>query len=108
MGDIFLVASGSGSTPTVLAATRVAKERGLHISLITATSDSPIARISDSVFIINAPRRNQLDAKLFSIQPMTTLFEQSLAIFLDSMVLDLMAKLGETTDTMWSRHNSIE
>jgi hypothetical protein len=39
---------------------------------------------------------------------MTTLFEQSLSIFLDSVVLDLMEKFGETSASMWARHNVIE
>ena len=106
--DIFLVGSGSGSTATVLTSTMVAREKGLHIALITATENSSIAEVAKTKFIINAPRKNQKEDGIVSAQPMTTLFEQSLLILLDSMVLDLMTKFGETSENMWSRHNSIE
>ena len=106
--DVFVVGSGSGSTATILASSIVAKEKGLHIALITATEKSPIAEIANSKFLINAPRRDRNHGGIESAQPMTTLFEQSLLILLDSIVLDLMTKFGETSETMWSRHNSIE
>jgi len=39
---------------------------------------------------------------------MTTLNEQSLGIFFDSIVLKLMEKMGESHDTMWGRHSNLE
>jgi hypothetical protein len=39
---------------------------------------------------------------------MTTLFEQSLSILLDSFVLEIMKRTGETGESMTKRHNVIE
>jgi D-arabinose 5-phosphate isomerase GutQ len=39
---------------------------------------------------------------------MTALFEQSLFIFLDSLVLSLMQMLKESHDSMLKRHNNLE
>jgi D-arabinose 5-phosphate isomerase GutQ len=39
---------------------------------------------------------------------MTTLFEQSLSILLDSFVLEIMKRTGETGQSMTKRHNVIE
>jgi D-arabinose 5-phosphate isomerase GutQ len=39
---------------------------------------------------------------------MTTIFEQSILIFLDALVLKLMETLGEDNESMLKRHNVIE
>jgi hypothetical protein len=39
---------------------------------------------------------------------MTTLNEQSLGLFFDTVVLLLMEKMGESHDTMWARHSNLE
>lgn len=107
-GDLFIVGSGSGSTGSILKLVEIAKSKEIRIALVTSTNSSPMRRLADVSVILNTPSKLSESSQDLSIQPMTTLFEQTLAIFLDSVVLDLMEKFGETTESMWGRHNVIE
>lgn len=106
-GDVIIIGSGSGETPTVKVVAETAKSRGLKILLLTANQNSSIAKISSVVLTIPAPTKLGLNPES-SIQPMTSLFEQAVNIFLDCLVLLLMDELGETSESMKGRHNSIE
>lgn len=107
-GDVLIVGSGSGATPSILSVVRVAKEKGLQICLVTASESSPMAEIADVKVVLKTPNKAEINDSIKSVQPMTTLFEQSLGIFLDGAVLDLMKKFGESSESMWKRHNVIE
>jgi 6-phospho-3-hexuloisomerase len=108
-GDLLIVGSRSGSTGSILKLVEIAKSKGIRIALVTSTKFSPMRSLAN-VSVVLSPPSSELseNSKRDSIQPMTTLFEQTLAIFLDSVVLDLMEKFGETTESMWGRHNVIE
>jgi len=80
----------------------------LRIGLITATKKSPMRELATAVVELHSPNKYSDDPAMTSIQPMTTLFEQTLSIYLDATVLDLMQKFGESSASMWARHNSIE
>jgi 6-phospho-3-hexuloisomerase len=107
-GDLMIIGSGSGSTPTVKLVAELAKNNGLDLILITAKSISPIAKMSSCTIIINVPSKEDVDKHEASIQPMTTLFEQALCITLDTLVLRMMQILGESKESMKRRHNVIE
>jgi 6-phospho-3-hexuloisomerase len=107
-GDLLLVGSGSGSTPSILSIVKIAKDKGLKIGLVTATTNSPMGEIATAKVVLKTPSKNSVNDPQPSAQPMTTLFEQTLSIFLDAAVLDLMVKFHETSDTMSRRHNVIE
>ena len=107
-GDLMLVGSGSGSTRSILKMVEVAHEKGLRIGLVTATENSPMAEIATSKVVLKTPLKNYVNEPPISLQPMTTLFEQTLGLFLDATVLDLMVKFNETLETMLNRHNVIE
>ena len=107
-GDLLLVGSGSGRTSSVLRTVEIAKTKGLNVGLITASTESPMSKLSNACVVLNTPNKTMGKDSQTSIQPMTTLFEQTLGIFLDSVVLDLMDKFNENSETMWERHNAIE
>ena len=107
-GDIFMVGSGSGTTPSVVAVAEVAKMSGLDLVLFTANSDSKLANISNCTILLNAPSKLNHKSVGSSIQPMTTLFEQSLGIALDAIVLEILAQTNQSNESMKHRHNVIE
>jgi 6-phospho-3-hexuloisomerase len=107
-GDIFIVGSGSGVTPSVVAVAEVAKIKGLDLILFTANPTSKLADISSCTITLSAPTKVSQPTEITSIQPMTTLFEQSLGITLDSIILEIVARTNQTFEMMKSRHNVIE
>jgi len=107
-GDLLLVASGSGETETIYQLVSIAKEHRAEVALITGNPDSRMGKLADIIVKIEAPSKTKEVKGLKSVQPMTTLNEQSLAILFDMIVLSLMETMGETHDTMWRRHSNLE
>lgn len=107
-GDLLIIGSGSGSTRSILTVAEIAKSKGLEIICITSTTNSPIYNLSSSKLVLKSPSKASASEPIQSIQPMTTLFEQSLLVVLDSLVLELMFVLNENNNSMLKRHNVIE
>jgi 6-phospho-3-hexuloisomerase len=107
-GDLLIVGSGSGNSLSVLSMVNRACDFGLEVLCITTNNKSEIAKKSSSVIILSCSNKESNIAKRDSIQPMTTLFEQSLMLVLDSIVLKLMKITNQTHDSMVERHNILE
>lgn len=109
--DLLIACSGSGETQTIYDLVVRAKETESRVALVSSYIDhnkSRMARIADTVVVINAPSKTKKISGFSSQQPMTTLNEQSLQIFFDALVLQLMDTMNETHDTMWHRHSILE
>lgn len=107
-GDLLCVASGSGETETIFQLVKIAKKNKAKVALVTGNRESRMGKLADIIVEIKAPSKTKEVKGLKSIQPMTTLNEQSLIVLFDSLVLGLMEKMGETHDTMWDRHSNLE
>ncbi|MGN0293874.1 MAG: 6-phospho-3-hexuloisomerase [Lachnospiraceae bacterium] len=107
--DLFIVASGSGSTGSLVSMAQKAKKIGAPIATVTICPDGPIGQLADVAVEIPAPTpKADVDASLKSIQPMGSLFEQSTLLFLDSIILRLMEKKNLNSDKMFTRHANLE
>lgn len=108
--DLLIIGSGSGRTDSLLTMAKKAKDSGARILLITIDPDSPIGQLADSIIQIPTPSPKVAGAQTSgqSIQPMGSLFEQSLFILLDCLVLLLMEKENLTSDQMFGRHANLE
>ena len=108
-GDVLLVASGSGETRGILAMAQSAVENGAKVGIITIFPTSSLARLAECRVVIPAPTpKSGQDNPETSIQPMGALFEQSLLLTLDVMVMMLMEKLGRTSEQMFKLHANLE
>jgi 6-phospho-3-hexuloisomerase len=121
-GDLLLVSSGSGETQTIVDMTQIAKTNEATIVLVTNNKESRIGRLADKVVEIHpifeaklqsmsgtGSERTMIAVKqTTSKQPMSTLNEQSLTIFYDAVVLEMMSQMNETADTMKARHSNLE
>jgi len=108
VGDLLLIASGSGETASIKLLAETAVRNGSNVAVVTARRESSIAKLAKTVVIIPAPTKAANEALVVSTQPLTTLNEQCAQIFFDSVVLQLMVRLGETSDSMWARHSNLE
>lgn len=104
--DLLIVASGSGETPNLIEHSKKAAEVGAQIVLITAASDSTIKSMCSESFTFLAQSKGEKTQQ--SIQPMGTLFEQSLEVFFDILVLMLMKKKSISNEEMYALHNNLE
>lgn len=107
-GSLLLLASGSGETKTMISLAQIAKSQNLSVGLVTSNADSTLASMADSKVVLNCPNKATPSQPFSSEQPMTTIFEQALQIFFDSMVLSLMERMAITEAEMSGRHNVVE
>ncbi|GIT31744.1 MAG: hypothetical protein Ct9H300mP1_37900 [Planctomycetaceae bacterium] len=108
-GDLLLVGSGSGSTGSLVPIARRAVEGGGRVALVTIREGSPIGEgLRSSCSCRHRLRNGKGPAEAESIQPMGSLFEQSLLVVLDAGVLALMDRRGEGPETMFARHANLE
>ncbi len=107
--DMLIIGSGSGSTATLVAISGKAKSIGAKIALVTILNKSPIGAMADIVISIPAPTpKIEKDTGFKSIQPMGSLFEQSLLITLDAGILLLMDHMSKNSAMMFARHSNLE
>lgn len=111
--DMFIFASASGKTESIVKIAEIAKKKtGVRIAALTGDEASPLASLSDLVIKFkgcnNGLNSENAPYKINSIQPMTTLNEQSAFIFFDLVSLKLMERLNEDNKTMSFRHNVCE
>ena len=108
--DLLIVGSGSGRTKSLIGFAEKARKIDAQILLLTIDPTSPLADSADHVVRIPAstPKLEGKDAKLASIQPMGSLFEQSLFVILDTLILLLMKRSGEPVERMFGRHANLE
>ena len=107
--DMLIIASGSGATESLIVMAQKTKALGVRISLVTIDGQSPIAQLADIVLTIPAPSpKIQKETGFTSIQPMGSLFEQSLLLVLDAVILILMERQHKTSDIMFTKHANLE
>ena len=106
--DLLIIGSGSGETQTVYDVAFLAKQHGVRIALITGRPDSRIGRLADVIVQFSVPTKLGTAAGPPTIQPMTTVADQSLLIFLDIVVLLLMKATHQTSEDLWRRHRNLE
>ncbi|MFB5089736.1 6-phospho-3-hexuloisomerase [Psychrobacillus sp. PGGUH221] len=105
--DIFIVGSGSGETQSLAAMTKKAKSIGATVVAVTINPDSTIGKLADIQIKIPAQAKAEGTSGK-SIQPMGSLFEQSLLLFYDAVILRFMDKKGLNSDVMYGRHANLE
>ena len=109
-GDILLIGLGSGSTESLCGMASRAKGMGARVILLTIVPDSAIGQIANVVLRIPAPSPKAEGAgqTIDSRQPMRSLFEQTLFVVGDAIVLTLMGRRGLTSEEMFARHANLE
>ena len=111
-GDLLLIASASGRTASLLQTARAAKQQDAELLVITADANSPLAELADGVLVLPCPSPkidvSAAPATLASEQPMGSLFEQSLLLTLDAIVMTLMGEAGLTCGDLFANHANLE
>jgi 6-phospho-3-hexuloisomerase len=106
--DLLILSSASGETQTVHQIAALAKARRVRIALVTAQPESSTGRLADLVVRLPMPNKRSLADSPASIQPMTSLSEQSVLLYFDLLVLWIMQASGQSSDDLWKRHFNLE
>ncbi|USS85042.1 6-phospho-3-hexuloisomerase [Fructilactobacillus myrtifloralis] len=107
-GDLLLVASASGTTTGTVNIATTAHQVGAQLWLLSTTNDSPLAKLADVVTILPGKSKDRVGSEQASIQPMGSLFEQSVWLFGDALTLAYMDFAGISEAEMRKRHANLE
>jgi len=111
-GDLVVAISGSGMTRTVVVQVEAAKEVGAKVVAITSHPESPIGEKADILVVVKGRTKIDIETDyerrqiqgIYDLAPLGTMFELSAMIFLDSIIAELMRRLGLTELDMIRRH----
>ena len=117
--DLIIVISGSGTTKLAITASSTAREIGAKVIAITSYPDSQLGRTADHIVFVRGrtkigwPRKKDYLARQIlgereTLSPLGSIFENNTMIFLDSLVVELMHRLGKTEEEMRELHATIE
>lgn len=107
-GDLFLLVTGSGETGSLISMAHKAKRIGAAIAAITLNPASTIGELADLTVQLHGASKDQGIDSQTTIQPMGSLFEQSLFLFGDALILALMQRKGLDTHKMYGKHANLE
>lgn len=98
--DLLILASASGTTPSVVRCAETAKKLGTSVYGITATPTAALAALCDAFVTLHAPTKDSAVANSI----MGTVFEQSVLLFCDR-VAEFLCK---DPTAMRARHANLE
>ncbi|SMQ86722.1 3-hexulose-6-phosphate isomerase [Bacillus sp. OV166] len=106
--DILIIASGSGETKSLVSMAERAKSLDAAVAVVTISPESTIGKLSNLAIKIPAKPKAGADSDYKTIQPMGSLFEQTLLLFFDAVILRIMNKKGLESGVMYGRHANLE
>jgi 6-phospho-3-hexuloisomerase len=106
-GDLLLVASGSGTTGSIVSAAQKAIAAGAKVIALTTAPHSELARIADHTVFIPAAGKQEFEGTK-SKQYAGSLFEQFLFLLMDVIFQSLWKMDGTPAEVLWERHANLE
>ncbi|TYP75394.1 6-phospho-3-hexuloisomerase [Paenibacillus methanolicus] len=106
--DLLLIGSGSGETRSLLGMLEKAQSLQAAVAGLTIQPHSTLGSRADLVVLLPGSPKNQSSGADLTIQPMGSLFEQTLLLFLDAVILRIMAAQAQTSGTMYGKHANLE
>lgn len=106
--DLLIVGSGSGESTFPLAIAKKAKELQADVAHIGSNPSSSMAVYADIFIRIPVSTKLRLPNEVPSIQPMTSLFEQSLLLLGDTMALMMIKDQNLNMHQLWKYHANLE
>lgn len=115
-GDLLVVGSGSGSTPTMYAVAEKAGRAGARIALVTMNRNGKIAELSDCVIQVGTRNIPESAAdfadcdpdNFVTVRPSGNISELATAILLDAVTCRLMYQRKMDLGTLKANHANLE
>jgi 6-phospho-3-hexuloisomerase len=106
--DLLIAASGSGTTPGVVAIAARARAAGATVVALTAHGEATVAGAATHVIVLPGVAKSDDPAAIGSRQPPGSLFEQMLMLFVEELTLRLAGIWQLSYDAMARRHANLE
>ena len=106
--DLLIVGSGSGGSLFPLGIAKKAHTIGAKIIHIGSNPNSEMKELCEFMVRIPVRTKNYLDDEIDSVQPMTSLFEQSLLLFGDIVAKMIIDEQKIDMKGLWRYHANLE
>lgn len=109
-GDLVIAISGSGTTKIVVTQAEIAREIGAKIISITSYPGNRLGEYTDLAVVIRGRTKIDIDYTRrqitgeYDMAPLGTMFELSALVLLDSVIADLMKRIGQSERDLKNRH----
>jgi 6-phospho-3-hexuloisomerase len=107
-GDLLIATSGCGEIGHIHYVVEKAKSRGARVALVTGDPYKKTAPLADRILFVPASVYLGTADVVPSCQPMGNLFEQSLLITFDMIIIDLTERTKMTREKMEGNHRNLE
>lgn len=106
--DLLILGSGSGESAFPVAISKVAQKYRPRMAYIGSNLHSSIASVCDITVRIPCRTKLALPDEIPSAQPMSSLFEQSLLMYLDTVCLMIVRRQDILIPSLWQKHANLE
>jgi 6-phospho-3-hexuloisomerase len=106
--DLLIIGSGSGETKSLTSMAEKAKKLGASLALLTTSPGSTIGKLADITVKLPGAPKDPSNQDYQTIQPMGSLFEQTLLLYGDALVLRTMELRKLTSESMFGQHANLE
>jgi 6-phospho-3-hexuloisomerase len=106
-GDLLIVASGSGTTNSIVSAAKKAVDAGAQVIAFSTANQSPLAELATKLVVIPAQQKQDHGGTI-SKQYAGSLFEQSILLITDAIFQTLWKMYGTPAAELWKRHANLE
>lgn len=107
-GDLLIIGSGSGETKSLISMADKARSLGADVVALTIFPKSTIGQLASAIVQLPGTPKDKAEDDERSIQPMGSLFEQTLLLVCDAVILRLMEKQDLTGANMYGNHANLE
>ena len=107
-GDLLFISAGPGASNIGDALIDVAKQAGARVAVVSSLPDGRTTLRADVKFLIPAQTMANDQGGAVSVLPMGSLFETAQMLLFEIIVLKLRDRLGESVETMRTRHTNLE
>ena len=106
--DLLIAGSGSGITMLPVGVAKKAHAIGATVVYIGANPDSPLRDSADLIVRIPVRTRFKFEDEIVSLQPLASLFEQTLLLLGDIVAKILIDRQGLDIADLWKFHANLE
>lgn len=107
-GDVLIAISGSGNTKSTVEIGRKCKNIGATVIAVTSKDGSDLKALPASNVVLPAKSKDDDSGSSASKTPMGTSFEILALVFLDAVIMQLIALTDISEDEMKARHANTE
>lgn len=110
-GDLLVIGSGSGTTPSLVAMAQKARTLNAHVATLTIHPENSIGALADVVVTVPGitHKTDTVAAEQApTIQMTGSSFEQLSWLIYDSIIIALRDQTGQSNDDLFARHANLE